>query len=56
MSGEYGGCGTINVLILAKYSRTATIREQGRYHGAKAIYFSSTNPSVSGVLLRANCA
>ena len=30
--------------------------EQGRYHGAKANFCSSTNPGVSGGLLRANCA
>ena len=34
----------------------ATMCEQGRYHGAKANFCSSTNPGVSGRLLRANCA
>ena len=30
--------------------------EQGRYHGAKHNFCSSTNPGVSGELLRPNCA
>ena len=55
-SGEYGGCGNIIVLFLAKIRAQATMCEQGRYHGAKANFCSSTNPGVSGGLLRANCA
>jgi len=39
-----------------KIRAQATMCEQGRYHGAKANFCSSINPSVSGGLLRANCA
>ena len=39
-----------------KVCAQATMCEQGRYHGAKANFCSSTNLGVSGGLLRANCA
>jgi len=39
-----------------KIRTQVTMHEQGRYHGAKANFCSSTNPGVSGGLLLANCA
>ena len=40
----------------SKIRAQAAMCEQGRYHGAKANFCSSTNPGVSGGLFRANCA
>jgi len=40
----------------SKIRAQGTMCEQGRYHGAEANFCSSTNPGVSGGLLRANCA
>ena len=47
---------TILCCFWLKFRAQATMCEQGRYHGAKVNFCSSTNSGVSDGLFGANCA
>ena len=54
--GNTVAAATLSCCFWPRIHAQTTMREQGRYHGAKANFCSSTNPGVSGGLLRENCA
>ena len=54
--GNTVGAATLLCCSWPKIRAQATMCEQEHYHNAKANFCSSTNPGVSGGLLRASCA